>query len=66
MNSDLVNKALNAAATVLEYDVDSCCDCNYGEGATGKTSEGNPCEECQEVRDALDLVHAALASEKHT
>ena len=60
MTETLTVRALNAAATVLEYDTDACLHCNYGNGATGKTSDGASCEECQEVRDALKLVHEAL------
>lgn len=60
MADELITRALNAAATVLEYDADACLHCNYGDGATGKNSEGGPCEECQEVHGALALVHQAL------
>lgn len=30
-----------------------CADCNYGDGATGLGSEGEPCEECADIRAAI-------------
>lgn len=59
-------RALNAAAEVLESDVDTCSNCNYGDGATGKTSEGEPCKDCQDVRESLALVHEALALQERS
>lgn len=31
-----------------------CLDCNYGDGPTGKTPEGEPCEWCGNTRALID------------
>ena len=33
---------LIAAAAVLESDIEACADCDWGHGATGKDSDGEP------------------------
>lgn len=51
------NACLIAAAPdllALAYCLASeCLQCNYGDGATGKGSEGEPCEECADIRAAI-------------
>ena len=37
-----VSQALEAAAAVLESDIEACADCDWGHGATGKDSDGEP------------------------
>jgi len=54
-------RALKAAVPVLEDDIEGCASCNYGHGSTGKGSEGEPCEDCADARDALRLIQEALS-----
>jgi hypothetical protein len=47
-----LREALEDAADMLHECALECSDCDYGNGATGKDSEGEICEECAPVREA--------------
>jgi hypothetical protein len=44
--------ALEDAADMLHECALECIDCDYGNGATGKTLDGAVCEECAPIREA--------------
>jgi hypothetical protein len=56
---------LTAAADLFEEIAKECADCNYGDGATGKTSGGEPCEGCTPVRVAERRARAASVCAVH-
>jgi hypothetical protein len=58
-----LGKELLAAADMLHQCADECIDCDYGDGATGKGSEGGQCEECRPVREAEKRARDLLSIE---
>lgn len=68
------NAALIVTAPALVREIESaadmfceiakeCAHCNYGEGATGLSSDGeSACEECAPVRDAERRARATVAA----
>lgn len=59
-----IHKALEDAADMLHECAQECSDCNYGDGATGKGSDGSICEECAPIREAERRAREALPSAK--
>lgn len=55
--------ALEDAADMLHECALECMDCNYGCGATGKGSEGDPCDECSPTREAERRAREVLSGE---
>ena len=51
-------KRMNAATPdlveIAKRYASECKHCNYGDGATGLGSEGEPCEECGDIHAAID------------
>ncbi len=54
----LYRDLLRECADVLREDAEACANCNYGDGSSGLTSEGEPCEACSHVRDLLKRIEA--------
>lgn len=54
-DAHLIAAAPDLLALVKQY-ASECLDCNYGDGPTGKTPEGDPCEWCGDTRALLAKV----------
>lgn len=56
LNEQVIVVLSDAVLSLLDFAkryASECCECNYGNGATGKTSEGEPCEECSDIRELI-------------
>jgi hypothetical protein len=58
-----LREALEAAADMLHECALECSDCDYGNGATGKGSKGEVCEECAPIREAERRARKALGDD---
>lgn len=55
------DEALRAAARVLREEIESCLECDYGDGSRGSVTTGEPCDHCEDVRNALRLVVGSMS-----
>ena len=51
-NAQLIAAAPDLLDIAKQY-ASECLECNYGDGATGKGSEGEPCEGCADLRAVI-------------
>lgn len=58
-----LHQALEDAADMLHECALECSDCDYGDGATGKSSDGGVCEECAPIREAERRAREALGDD---
>jgi len=61
---DRLREALEDAADMLHECALECAHCNYGNGATGKSSDGGICEECAPIREAERRARESLSDEE--
>jgi hypothetical protein len=59
--SERLKLTLGDAADMLHECARECSDCDYGNGATGRSSEGGVCEECAPVREAERRAREVLS-----
>jgi len=55
--AEFILRACNNYAPLLELakqNASECGNCDYGNGATGKGLEGEPCEECHGIRAVIE------------
>lgn len=55
-----LQQELEDAADMFCEIAKECAHCNDGDGATGKASDGSPCEECAPTREAERRARAAI------